>query len=84
MPSVSALVTVGTPVSQSVGSSANFFQSGLSAYTTVIGRDALLRRLASVGIVALGEQRDGLVPVLHLVERDGLQDACARPGISCR
>ena len=31
MPSVSALVTVGTPVSQSVGSAAKVFQSGSAA-----------------------------------------------------
>ena len=74
MPSVSALVTVGTPVSQSLGSAANFWPSGTGGVDHRVGRHALLRRLASVGIVALGEQRDRLVPVLDLADRDRLQD----------
>ena len=37
-------------------------------------RGALLRRFAAVGIFAFGEQRDGLLPILHLGDRDALEN----------
>ena len=42
-----------------------------------VRRGALLRRFAAVGVFAFSEQGDGFVPVLHLGQRDGLQDVPA-------
>src|SRR4051794_9938707 len=77
MPSVSALVMVGIPVSHSVRAGGEFLAIGPGRVEHGVRRHTLCRGLAAVRIDTLREQRDHLVPVLELADRDRLQHVAA-------